>query len=161
MACSRILEHPLLAWVFSWRLALSFSSSDNLEIHCTSLARFFYIPETDFVFIQGHKRANALLQQWVQTDRVQYGQNTPDWKIRIPGIYNNRAVLTIMLPFSLTTVFHPDAYLPAYINAPNDVDAVYYYPFKGQAQAGLPRMSVVGNVPLYADEKRGFADYKV
>ncbi len=66
-----------------------------------------------------------------------------------------------MLPFSLTTVFHPDAYLPAYINAPNDVDAIYYYPFKGQGQAGLPRMSVVGNVPLYANEKRGFADYKV
>lgn len=27
--------------------------------------------------------------------------------------------------------------------------------------AGLPRMSVVGNVPLYVDEKRGYDDVRV
>jgi hypothetical protein len=64
-----------------------------------------------------------------------------------------------------------NAYLPSgLINPPADIDANYYYPYKSEPGmipapknvsplngfAGLPRMSVIGNVPLFTDEKRGY-----
>lgn len=64
-------------------------------------------------------------------------------------------ILTVSLPpNSSPSSFHPNAYLPSYLNGPVDADANYYYPYK--AEPGLPRMSVVGNVPLYLDEKRAY-----
>jgi hypothetical protein len=68
--------------------------------------------------------------------------------------------LTLTLPPNYTpSNFHPDAYLPSYINRPADAEANYYYPYK--PEPGMPRMSVVGNVPLFQDEKPKFVDVKV
>jgi hypothetical protein len=68
--------------------------------------------------------------------------------------------LIITVPQTLSpSTFHPNAYLPSYINGPVDSDATYFYPYK--PKPGLPRMSTIGNVPLYLDDKRGFNDDKV
>ena len=57
------------------------------------------------------------------------------------------------------SLFHPSAYMPTFINPAVDVEANQYYPFKaGGGHDGLPRISVVGNVPLYNNEK-AFAAY--
>jgi hypothetical protein len=68
--------------------------------------------------------------------------------------------VTITLPaVASPTSFHVNAYLPSYINPPADANDAYYYPYK--YEPGLPRMSVVGNVPFYPDEKEGYEDIKV
>jgi hypothetical protein len=122
---------------------------------------FFFVPVAVWKFI-GRKQVNRLVNQWNGADRMNYGQNAASaWKVKTPSLFRDSTILIVALPPSMkSSSFHPNAYLPAYINGPLDPDASYYYPYKAD-QPGLPRMSVVGNVPLYVDEKRGFEDLKV
>ncbi|KAI3619029.1 hypothetical protein WG66_000652 [Moniliophthora roreri] len=115
----------------------------------------FLIPIATWKYI-GHRHLNALAQKWTKADRVEFGQNVAcHWTVKSPGVFRDGIVLLIGLPAGVApTSFHPNAYLPSYINGPLDADASYYYPYK--AEPGLPRMSVVGNIPLYMDEKRAF-----
>ncbi|GAW05193.1 arginine methyl transferase [Lentinula edodes] len=121
---------------------------------------FFFTPIAIWKFI-GRKQVDRLVSKWNGADRMNYGQNASStWKAQSPGIFRNSTILTISLPASMKpTSFHPNAYLPSYINGPIDPDASYYYPYK--SEPGLPRMSVIGNVPLHIDEKRGFEDSRV
>jgi len=120
----------------------------------------FFVPIAVWKFI-GRQQVNRLVKQWNGADRLNYGQNASStWIVKTPNVFRDSTILTIKLPASMQpTSFHPDAYLPSYINAPLDPEANYYYPYK--AEPGLPRMSVVGNVPLYVDEKRGLEDFRV
>ncbi|KAJ3790791.1 hypothetical protein GGU11DRAFT_714891 [Lentinula aff. detonsa] len=118
---------------------------------------FFLVPIAIWKYI-GRKQVNRLVNQWNGADKMNYGRHAAStWKAQSPGVFRDSTILTISLPPSMQpTSFHPNAYLPSYINGPVDSDANYYYPYK--PEPGLPRMSVVGNVPLYVDEKRGFED---
>ncbi|KAF5393315.1 hypothetical protein D9757_000640 [Collybiopsis confluens] len=109
----------------------------------------------------GRQQVRRLTSQWAGADRLNYGQNAASiWKVRSPGVFRDSTILTISLPASMKpTSFNPNAYLPSYINSAPDAAVNYYYPYNGEP--GIPRMSVVGNVPLYVDEKRGFEDAKV
>lgn len=124
---------------------------------------FFTIPMITWKFI-GRKQVNRLLQQWARSDQALLGNSgpVPVWKVSTPGVFSDKTVLTITLPPSLSpTSFHPSAYLPSYINPPRDAGDTYFYPYK-PGEPGLPRMSVVGNVPFYMDEKQGYyEDVKV
>ncbi|KAJ4483368.1 hypothetical protein J3R30DRAFT_3448017 [Lentinula aciculospora] len=121
---------------------------------------FFFTPIVIWKFI-GRTQVNKLVKQWNGADRMNYGQHAASsWQAKSPGVFRDSTILTISLPASMKpTSFHPNAYLPSYINGPVDLEANYYYPYR--PEPGLPRMSVVGNVPLYVDEKRGFADSQV
>ncbi|KAF8590924.1 hypothetical protein K439DRAFT_1119218 [Ramaria rubella] len=68
----------------------------------------------------------------------------PVWKLNPPSIFCTDTVLTITTPFvSSSTLFHPDAYLPAYIG--NTEQEAYFYPYPtASREPGLPRMSVIG-----------------
>lgn len=109
----------------------------------------------------GARHLNALANKWTKSDRVNLGQNVASrWTVKSPRVWRDSTRLIITLPQnSAPSSFHPNAYLPSYINGPIDPDANYYYPYK--SEPGLPRMSVVGNVPLYLDEKRAVVDHKV
>jgi len=122
---------------------------------------FFFAPLAIWKVI-GRKQASRLTNQWTKADRMNYGQNAAStWSVKTPTVFRDSTVLSISLPASMKpTSFHPNAYLPSYINAPTDGDASYYYPYNA-AEVGVPRMSVVGNVPLYVDEKRAFEDSNV
>lgn len=119
----------------------------------------------------------TMLQHWTDADRISYDYKDalPTWSVRTAGIFRDKAVggfsetfvlhtdfsslktLTITLlnqSNTRTSGFHPNAYLPSYINAPVDADDNYYYPYK--PEPGLPRMSTIGNVPLFMDEKGAF-----
>jgi hypothetical protein len=122
---------------------------------------FFFTPIAIWKFI-GRKQANRLTTQWTKADTMNYGQNAAStWKVKTPSVFRDSTILYISLPASMKanpSSFHPNAYLPSYINGPSDE---YYYPYKANQEPGLPRMSTIGNVPLYVDEKRGFEDSKV
>ncbi|KAG7098636.1 hypothetical protein E1B28_000553 [Marasmius oreades] len=112
--------------------------------------------------LMGRTHVNRMTKRWTDADRQQFGQNAaPQWRVKSPGIFRNSIVLSIGLPpdAARPSLFHPNAYLPSYINAPRDADADYYYPYK--PEPGFPRMGVVGNVPLYSDEKRELAYQRV
>ncbi|KAK7053335.1 Arginine N-methyltransferase 2 [Paramarasmius palmivorus] len=115
----------------------------------------FLIPISVWKFI-GHRQLSGLVQRWTKADQVEFGKNVAcSWTVKSPGMFRDGTILMIGLPASATpSSFHPNAYLPSYVNGPVDADASYYYPYK--AEPGLPRMSVVGNIPLYVDEKRAF-----
>ncbi len=69
-------------------------------------------------------------------------------------------MLTITLPPApAPTAFHPDAYLPSYINGPHD-DGAYFYPYR-RAEPGLPHMSVIGNVPIHIHERSAFEEVRI
>jgi len=125
------------------------------------VALFFLVPIAVWKYL-GRRQVNGLLQRWSKADSARAGTsfNPPVWKVNGPGIFRDSTILTIELPSPpLPTAFTPGAYLPPYINGPSDADANYFYPYK--SEPGLPRMSVVGNVPLYVDEKRGYDDVRV
>jgi len=121
---------------------------------------FFLLPIAIWKYI-GRKEVNSLLKKWEKADRVGRGSVPMSvWTVKTPGIFRSNIILNIQLPpGTAVTSFHVDAYLPSYINGPTDPDAnQYYYPYKG-GENGLPRMSVVGNVPLFSDDKRGGSGY--
>ncbi|KAJ7680382.1 hypothetical protein DFH06DRAFT_415456 [Mycena polygramma] len=116
---------------------------------------FFLLPIIIWKYI-GQRHVNTMLKKWENEDKLGRG-STPlsKWMVKTPGVARSNIVLTIQLPpGAAVSSFHVNAYLPSYINGPSDPDANYYYPYK--AEPGLPRMSVVGNVPLFQDEKRGY-----
>jgi len=122
----------------------------------------FTVPMLIWKFI-GRRHVTRSLQQWARSDNTLAGNSgmIPTWRVRTPGIFSDNTILTITLPSSLSpSSFHPNAYLPSYVNPPEDAGDTYFYPYKSH-QPGLPRMSVVGNVPLYTDEKYDFQDVKV
>ncbi|RDB24952.1 hypothetical protein Hypma_007879 [Hypsizygus marmoreus] len=106
----------------------------------------------------GKRKMRKMLGRWADMDRINSGHTNPipTWKVRTPAIFKDTITLIITIPQrSSTSSFHPNAYLPSYINAPVDADANYFYPYK--PAPGLPRMSTIGNVPLYLDEKRNYS----
>ncbi|KAL0577318.1 hypothetical protein V5O48_004674 [Marasmius crinis-equi] len=114
---------------------------------------FFLTPITVWKLI-GRYHLNAMTRRWNDADRQTFGQNAaPQWKVKSPGVFRDSTVLYIGLPPGIKpSSFHPNAYLGSYINSARDADADYYYPYK--SEPGLPRMSVVGNVPLYQDNRQ-------
>jgi len=111
---------------------------------------FFLMPIAIWKYI-GQKQVNLMLKKWKNADR----NEVSIWTVKTPGIFRSNIILNIQLPPSAAvTSFHVDAYLPSYINGPTDPGANHNYPFK--SEPGLRRMSVVGNVPLFNDEKRSY-----
>jgi hypothetical protein len=128
------------------------------------LILLFFVPILAWKLF-GRMQMKRVLRRWAAADHKNglSSSSVSDWSVKTPGVFKDSTVLTIKLPANLSpSSFHPDAYLPSYINGALDADANYYYPYKHN-EPGLPRMSVVGNVPLYSDEKRGFheLDFKV
>ncbi|KAK0212553.1 hypothetical protein DFS33DRAFT_1377039 [Desarmillaria ectypa] len=108
----------------------------------------------------GSRAIAAMLQRWGQADRAQFGQHACVWKASVPGVFRTTLMLKMTLPSTPTpTAFHPDAYLPSYINGPHD-DGAYFYPYR-RAEPGLPHMSVIGNVPIHVDEKCMFEEVQI
>jgi len=110
-------------------------------------ALFFFLPM--FIWKQiGKRRVNSMLRNWAGADRMNLGINAalPVWRVITPGVFFDRITLSISLPQEKApSNFHPNAYLPSFINAPVD-DGGYY-----NEKLGKDR---VGAVPLYKDEKR-------
>ncbi|KAF7376195.1 Arginine methyl transferase [Mycena sanguinolenta] len=140
-------DDPSVGHVYEAR-AISFAIFVGLVI-------FFVAPIAVWKYI-GQMQVNALLLKWRKADATGRGSiPMSTWKVKTPGLVRSNIVLTIQLPPGVAvSSFHVNAYLPSYINPPVDADANYFYPYK--AEPGLPRMSVVGNVPLFTDEKRGY-----
>ncbi|KAJ7178480.1 hypothetical protein C8R43DRAFT_460663 [Mycena crocata] len=120
-----------------------------------AMVLLFLLPITIWKYL-GQKEVNAMLRKWEKSDQMGRGSlPLSTWTVKTPGIFKSSIVLKIQLPLGAAiSSFHVNAYLPSYINGPVD-DASYYYPYKS-SEPGLPRMSVVGNVPLFKDEKRGY-----
>jgi hypothetical protein len=121
----------------------------------------FFVPVAIWKFM-GRRRVNFMLRKWAKADRMHKGQNVslPTWKVKTPGVFRDTIILSIRLPADqIPTSFHPDAYLPSYINGPSDADAPPYYHPDVKGGAGYP--NAFGTIPLYGDEKRGFHDVQV
>jgi len=117
---------------------------------------FFILPIAIWKY-NGQKQVNSMLKKWEKADKLGRGSvPMSTWTVKTPGVVRSNIILTIQLPPGVAvSSFHVNAYLPSFINPPVDADANYYYPYK--SEPGLPRMSVVGNVPLFTDEKqRGY-----
>ncbi|KAL5523494.1 hypothetical protein ACEPAG_7667 [Sanghuangporus baumii] len=116
----------------------------------------------------GKRRLRKLTQGWEKVDRAAKPPSAfvPVWKANMPTIFKSTCIVTITTPLNARpTLFHPNAYLPSYINPPVDAgaDAAYYYPY-APGQTGLPRMSVAGTLPSYQAEPgkdKYFEDVKV
>ncbi|KAJ7072276.1 hypothetical protein C8F01DRAFT_1361670 [Mycena amicta] len=119
-----------------------------------ALLALFFVPIAVWKFI-GQQHVNALLKKWAQEDAARHGGPLSTWTVKTPGVFRSSTILRIQLPAGkAVSAFTFGAYLPSYVGAAADTDANYFYPYK--PAPGLPRMSVVGNVPLFNDEKRGF-----
>jgi len=120
------------------------------------LVLFFLVPIAVWKYI-GQKQVNAMLKKWQLADgRGSVPLST--WTVKTPGVFRNTIVLRIQLPPGKTvSAFNFDAYLPSYLNGPADPEANYYYPYNNnKAGSGMPRISTIGNVPLFTDEKKEF-----
>jgi len=130
------------------------------------LGLLFLAPVAIWKYI-GKRHVDLMIRQWAKADRLTLGINAqlPIWRVVTPSVFRDTITLTITPPGeSAPTSFHPDAYIPSYINGPSDKGAAYSYPSLGEKSG--PMMTNVGNVPLYmGDEKRsysrGFDDVKV
>lgn len=102
----------------------------------------------------GTRRVRLLLASYATADesRVPRPPFIPKWTMSTPGIINMDIALHISTPpVAPVTLFHPDAYLPAFIGKVEERGA-YFYPYPTTLpEAGLPRMSTVG--PNYVFEK--------
>jgi len=121
-----------------------------------AMVLFFLLPIAIWKYI-GRKEVNAMIKKWEKADKMGRGSlPMSTWTVKTPGIFRSSIILNIQLPpGAAVSSFHMNAYLPSYINGPTDPDANYYYPYKS-AEPGLPRMSIIGNIPLFTDEKRGY-----
>ncbi|THH04204.1 hypothetical protein EW145_g5697 [Phellinidium pouzarii] len=114
----------------------------------------------------GKRRVRSMLTRWEKADRERKGPSSfvPLWEVKTPTVFKSTCVVTITIPPSAhPTVFHPNAYLPPFINPPADGGAAYYYPY-APGHVGLPRMSVAGMLPAYkaeAGKERYFEDTKL
>ncbi|KDQ57511.1 hypothetical protein JAAARDRAFT_35225 [Jaapia argillacea MUCL 33604] len=116
----------------------------------------FFLPIVIWKYI-GARRVRTMLQDWAKEDRVLRGPTVslPVWKVKTPGVFRPSIVLTITVPRERPpTTFHPDVYMPTYINAPLDD-----YTPQMKRKPGLPHLSVIGYHPIFTprQEKR-FAD---
>ncbi|KII92579.1 hypothetical protein PLICRDRAFT_37349 [Plicaturopsis crispa FD-325 SS-3] len=140
---------------------------DRFDDHAYFLARavsfgvfvgsllLFYVPMGIWKYV-GHKRVNRMVQGWMKEDQnTSGGASVPSWRVRTPGVWNSRISLAITIPLDRPpTTFHPDAYLPSYINGPMDADAPA---FRGpMGPSGYGYQNSYGNVPLYGNEKAGY-----
>ncbi|KAJ7188176.1 hypothetical protein C8R46DRAFT_979214 [Mycena filopes] len=138
------------------------TTSHVLEARMISLAMFvgialvFLLPIAVWKYI-GHKEVSSMLKKWEKADRQGRGSLPMSiWTVKTPGLINSNIVLSIQLPPGTPiSSFHVNAYTPAFVNPPTDADANYYYPYN-KSEPGLPRMSTIGNIPLFQDEKRGY-----
>ncbi|KAF9465060.1 hypothetical protein BDZ94DRAFT_1215454 [Collybia nuda] len=120
------------------------------------LVLFFLVPMIIWKFA-GNRQMKLMLQKWSDMDRINSNHkvNTPIWRVKTPRVLMDKTTLIITVPHAHSaSSFHPNAYLPSYLNGPVDSESTYFYPYK--PEPGLPRMSTIGNVPLYLDEKQGF-----
>jgi hypothetical protein len=125
------------------------------------VALLLFTPLIFWKFV-GRRRVASMLQKWAAADRARMGANAfiPAWRVKTPGVFRDSIVLSIQLPADqVPSSFHPDAYLPSYINGPTDssVPPSYQQDVKG----GAGYSTTFGAVPLYGDEKRGFHDVQV
>jgi len=113
-----------------------------------SLVMLFFAPLVVWKFI-GQRRANAMIARWARQDKMERSPNgfIPSWRIQMPGVFSGRCIVHISTPpQTMPSAFHPDAYLPSYLNGPADEGDAYFYPYKG-AQPGMPHMSTIGSLP--------------
>jgi len=122
---------------------------------CTGL--LFFLPMACWK-LMGHLRVKAMLDRWATEDiksATTYAP-IPSWKVRTPGVFNENVTLIITLPVAPPpSYFHPDAYLPPYINPPADV------PEPGKVKMDYMDSDYTGtkfgDLPLYQDEKYSMA----
>jgi len=115
------------------------------------LMLLFILPIAVWKFI-GQRRVNTMLAGWAKEDRILRGsapQNVT-WKVKAPGVFRPTIQLIVAIPATAApTAFHPDAYLPSYLEgAPN------MPPRSMEDPLGLPRMANV----TYPDEKSGYME---
>ncbi|TFK54428.1 hypothetical protein OE88DRAFT_1642946 [Heliocybe sulcata] len=112
----------------------------------------FLVPIAIWKFV-GQRRVNMMLANWAKEDRVLRGTDAQltTWKVKTPGVFRATIQLSVTIPAQpAPTSFHPDAYLPPYLNGASDV----YMPARSKADpSGLPRMSTIGTFPITFDEK--------
>ncbi|EPQ57261.1 hypothetical protein GLOTRDRAFT_110492 [Gloeophyllum trabeum ATCC 11539] len=111
------------------------------------LVLLFLVPLALWKFI-GQRRVNGMINGWAREDRVLRGSGTqlPVWAVKTPGVFRPTIQLTVTIPASpAPTTFHPDAYLPNYLNSASDV---YLPPRSKEDPQGLPRLSTVGTFPI-------------
>jgi hypothetical protein len=149
-----------------WRIAIDRTSAQysgfvNVPIQFffdLRLVTMFFFLATMLLFFApmfvwkaiGKRTVNTMLRNWAGADRMNLGINAalPVWRVVTPGVFFDRITLSISLPQEKApSNFHPNAYLPSFINAPVD-DGGYYKHEKKLSK------DLVGAVPLYKDEKR-------
>jgi hypothetical protein len=113
------------------------------------LVLLFFVPLAVWKFI-GQRRANAMVGRWNRQDKMERSPNgfIPTWRVQMPGVFSSRCIIHVSTPpQTMPSAFHPDAYLPSYLNGPTDQGAeAYFYPYKG-SKPGMPHMSMVGSLP--------------
>jgi hypothetical protein len=107
----------------------------------------------------GQKRATELVKRWESEDaRLRpLGEFVPVWTVHLPGYLSTSTRLVITTPYKpVSSVFHPAAYAPSWINgaadsgAPNSIPPTYQ---RYQQQA------VYGQVPLYGNSSSTLPPY--
>jgi len=69
----------------------------------------------------GRFRMRALVREWAQIDilAMKKGLFVPMWNVSLPSSYSSSTIVRVTIPARMNpTTFHPDAYLPPYINPP-------------------------------------------
>ncbi|KAF5385807.1 hypothetical protein D9615_002228 [Tricholomella constricta] len=134
----------------------------QIQIHSASFGIFvgcllvFALPLIAWKLV-GNKEMKTTVRKWADTDRITSGNLNAvlSWRVKSPGVCGDNITLIVTVHPNPTVLgFQTNFYLPSYINAPVDTDASYYYPYK--PEPGLPRMSTIGTVPLYLNEKYAF-----
>ncbi|EJD02632.1 uncharacterized protein FOMMEDRAFT_133902 [Fomitiporia mediterranea MF3/22] len=125
---------------------------------------FFWAPVLIWKAI-GKRRLRNLTSAWERSDRASRPPSgyVPVWKAKMPTVFKSTCVVTITAPPNAKpSLFHPNAYMPSYINPPADSSDAYFYPY-APGKEGLPRMSVAGSLPGYqaTPGQREFIDVKV
>lgn len=117
----------------------------------------FCIPVIAWKLI-GRWELNKMTNDWTRYDERMQGHSggAATWRVSAPKLLKAGLKLTVGIPVTRSpSIFHKDAYLPSYINraASPENDDAYFYPYKKDQGSGLPRMSVVGNIPILFNEK--------
>jgi len=112
-----------------------------------AVAFVFWVPLTTWKLL-GSFRARRLTQAWEREDRTTSLRSfIPVWNISTPGVFNVNAKVTITTPpMGHPTVFHPDAYLPPYLQYAHSIE----YQEKG------PEVIAYGGPIAGGDEKHSY-----
>ncbi|KAH7910600.1 hypothetical protein BJ138DRAFT_84659 [Hygrophoropsis aurantiaca] len=115
----------------------------------------FFMPVIVWKYL-GQVRVRAMVAQWAKEDMknsVSY-TSLPTWKVSTPKIFRDGIILIISVS-SISSHFHPDAFLPPYIGPP--ADSVKLPPYEaGKAMynsSGQHGGKKFGDIPLFNDEK--------